>query len=70
MSAKAIRQIMLLREALQEILDHYPSAYSSARRIALKALDAVPEPEGPTQEEIDAAKASLVEMIRALDEEK
>ena len=30
MSAEAMRQIMLLRKALQEILDAYPSAYSLA----------------------------------------
>ena len=70
MSAEAMRQIMLLREALQEILDDYPSAYSSARRIALRALDAVPQPEGPTEEEMDAARASLVEVLRVLKEDR
>jgi hypothetical protein len=68
MSTEAVRQIKLLRDALQKIRDAYSSAYSPARQIAEEALDAVPEPGEPTQEEIEAANANQGKMIRAFEE--
>ena len=67
MPAEAVRQIAVLRQALAEILMHYPSEYSVARRVALRALDAVPEPGGPTYEEVRDARAALERMLRELE---
>jgi len=64
MPAEAVRQIKVLRQALQEILEHYPSEYSLARRVALQALEAVPAPAGPTEEEIREAIAGLQQIDR------